>query len=140
MNFDRNADPALGVLSSVLSTGQLRIIRNQDLRAALVRWDAAFSDLRGAEDATQEMNDRGVIPFLEQHMAFRSVISTSVDADLGPSAFAFDVQEVLGNREFESVIANRVVWVEVVVKKYDAVLAGLDRTRAPVNAELEARH
>ena len=123
----------------MLSTGQLGIIRSQDLRAALVRWDASFRDLRGAEDATQEMNDRRVIPFLEQHMAFRSVISTSVDADLGPSAFAFDVQEVLANREFESLIANRVVWVEVVVNKYDTVLAGLDSTRSLVKAELDAR-
>ena len=140
VNFNWSADPPMGVLSSVISTGQLATIQSQDLRAALVRWDTDFRDLRGAEGVTAEMVYRRLIPFLEQHLAFRSVNAASVDPDLGSSAFPFGVQEVFANREFESIIANRVAFIDVVVGKYDVVLAGLESTRSLVKAELAARH
>ena len=58
------------------------------------------------------------------------------DPALGESTHSPGVRELLAEREFESIMSNRVIWVDYVVAKYDEVLAGLSEIRGMVEAEL----
>lgn len=139
LNVDWTADPPIGVLSSVIATGQLGLIENTDLQAALVRWQSSFGDLRRAEAVTAEMNDRRVIPFLESRLAWRSVVATVGGADLSASTFPLGATGLLADREFEGIVANRVIWVDIVVSKYDELLEDLELTRSIVETAISER-
>lgn len=140
MTFNWTADPPTGVLSSLISTGELTVIENQDLRAGLVSWEALLRDLQAGERQAEQVIDSRVIPFLETQISWRSLISALEDgAGMTPSSFPFGTEGLMANREFENIVANRATWIRYVVGEYDAVLADLDSAHTLVRAELDAR-
>lgn len=137
LTFSYAVDPALGVLASLISTNGLAQIENAALRTALIEWNELLRNLQRNEVAAHDANERRLSPFLEGQVATRSLIAASdMDPGMGASSFPSGVEELLRSREFESLVANRVMWISQIIRMYDGVLAELQSVRLLVSDEL----
>ena len=140
MTFNWTADPPTGVLSSLISTGRLSIIENQDLRADLVSWETLLRDLQAGEDQAELIMDTRVVPFLETQISWRILISSlELGGGMSPSTFPLGMDGLMANREFENIVANRATWMTYVVAEYDDVLVGLEHAHELVRSEIQSR-
>lgn len=126
-------DPPTGVLNSAISTGQLGLIGNEELQAALAGWPATLDDLRANEDQLAGVVFSRLIPYLDEHIAWRAHNSMS----LGPTSFAEGIVDLLAQREFENLMIGRVAVSESVARQYDIIRSRLAHLRSLIDQALD---
>jgi hypothetical protein len=130
-------DPEDGVLNSLIASGEIGIITNPDLRTALAGWPSLVKDLKEDEDAAWNHRDHVTFPFMNRLVSFRSLhLSKNEERFQRPSDFPDGLQELLRNREFENMVASRLVRVESgIIPALEAIEIGLDSIRALLVSE-----
>jgi hypothetical protein len=138
-NFFRTPtfDPEDGVLNSLITSGGMGIITNDNLRTALAGWPSLVKDLKEDEDRAWDYVDRVVFPFIDREVALRALQYIQRPDLLGrPSDHQADLEELLRNREFENFVAGRMVRIETVITPLQAVSEGLDTIRTLLASEI----
>ncbi|MFC1791341.1 hypothetical protein ACFL0I_02605 [Gemmatimonadota bacterium] len=139
-NFLRTStyDPADGVLNSLITSGEIGIITNPDLRTALAGWPSLVKDLKEDEDAAWTHRDDVIFPFMNDVVSFRSLhLSKNQEQFQRPSDFPDGLRELLRNREFENIVASRLVSVESgIIPALRAIEVGLDSIRTLIASEI----
>ena len=102
-----------GVLSSVLASGDLALLRSDSLRVALSGWAPyraeILSDVRYASDFNTEF----LLPYLFEQVPVRTIdVRTGYHEELGPSPFPYDPWPLLSDRHFENLINERMILLE----------------------------
>ncbi len=78
------------VLDSIIATGQLRLIGDNELRAALSEWPALVADVRENHEWHRVGTDEFLVPFLSAHVPVRDALSSEETECCGSSRFVFD--------------------------------------------------
>ena len=122
-------NPKLAALESVTLSGQLRLIRDDSLRVALVGWPGIVDDLKEDELFAADYT------YSTQFDAFSSVLNWG---DVyGPTAGRSSrPTKVVGNETLEGVLAYRHSWFEAVLRELALVEASLLRVRTLLAANL----
>jgi hypothetical protein len=131
-------DPEDGVLNSLITSGEMRIITNDDLRTALAGWPSLIRDLKEDEDRAWNHVDQ-INTFMNRRISFRSLhLSKREDQFQRLSDFPDGLEELLRSREFENLVIDRLFRLETgVIPGVKAVEAGVDSIRALLDLELQ---
>lgn len=129
-------DPPGGVLSSLITSGRLNLIRNQELQAALVSHQGLLDDVHGDEVfALRHVSDQ-LGPYLDQRVAYRTVVALRNDYRTTSSRFSDGFQALLSDRHFENLIEARVANTYWALRSYQEALDGVARIRLLIQQEL----
>lgn len=115
-------DPVLGSLNSAISSGQLSLIQDHDLRVALAGWVDSVEDLNELE-----VVDRGhahrFSEIVFDFVPFRSVVFRmgAIDSLRNPSAAQSDFHGLLTSLRAENVAVNRVAEIGFILGDMDRV-------------------
>lgn len=97
--------PSLGTLEAILSSGNLRIIESDELRAALATFPVALADLNRTQDYGAQLVLGHFVPFVAPHIPLRRYGMTS----RGETSFTGDVGPLLRSLEFENLVQVRLM-------------------------------
>ena len=126
-----------GVLNSVISSGQLQIIRDDSLRAGLAAWPDLVSRLNASEVATWTDVDQHFIPYLSERIAWRSVDHIGGnEAYPIPSRFEPGWMDVLKERLFENLLGNHHTYTQVILSQSEELAVRLEVIRSLIARNL----
>lgn len=129
-------DPRNGALSSLLTSGQLSIIRDVALRDALAAWPSAVADLREIENIVLRLNQDRLMPYLSGRISIRA-LNVFFEVQSGPGQagiFPDDFLQLLADREFENLVQEKLWWADIALVRYVAVEAKLEDILATLTA------
>jgi len=131
-------DPGNGVLNSLITSGELGIITDDDLRVSLSGWPSLVRDLKEDEDRAWEYVDQLVLPFMDRQVSLRSLHLARYGDEFGRSSdFQIGAEDLLRSREFENYVAGRIIREGTVIIPLEAVEEGLASIQALLQANLE---
>lgn len=116
--------PSIGVISTTLHSGQLNLIESNDLRSELAAWESILEDLRDNEQIVVRLSDGVLGEYWYDNAPYRSVFR---DKEIGESKFKFDVETILRDRRFESLVYNKVHSERTILERYEAIQESTDR-------------
>jgi len=135
-------DPATGTLNSLIASGQLGLIQDDSLRAALASWPDRVADLNEDEVTMRDAVRDHLLPFLAQHARFRQLlVDYDPDMELPPPLTSVGpaLDELLLSVELENWLVDRIQGRTVLLRKdgeisellalNDRILGLLDRAR-----------
>ncbi len=125
-----------GVLSSLIASGQLSLIRSQELRTQLAGWQALIANLQHDEDQAVETMERRVLPYFESRIAIRSVIALRELYPREPSTFPDGFLQLIADREFENLVESRILVLYWVLDAYVETLENVAGIRSLIQDEL----
>ena len=128
-------NPSSGVLDGLIASGELSLIRDQDLRGLLASWPGQLEE--NAEDEAWVFKDVQDVytPFLNRALPTRDIWATGVEL---PTAEASpDYTAVLGGTEFESLVAMRAYGAGVLLEENQALLELIDEILELVRGDIE---
>lgn len=113
-----------GVLSALLSSGELSLIRSDSLRVALAEWGAYKRVVESdGGDLRTLVNDR-IIPYLWQRIPLRTVdVRTGFHEELGVSPFPYDPKELFRDPYFENLANEKLIQFETSLSRLAAARA-----------------
>lgn len=129
--------PALGEIEAMLGAGQLGLIRNDQLRAAVAGWPGALAVLRETEDEMRSDVVQGFYPYMTTRFPL-----VTLDSSLGfidtprPSRFPADYAALLSDVEFENHVENRWVMAKFILRDGEPVRKRLNDVLCLINSEL----
>ncbi len=109
--------PSLGSLEALLSSGDLRLIENAELRAALAAFPVALAGLNRTQDYGAQLVLNAFLPSVGRHIPLRRYGMTS----RGETSFAGDIAPLLTSLEFENQVQLRLMNHELALTAAAAV-------------------
>jgi len=128
--------------SAFESSGQLGVLRNEELLVALASWRSTMADLQGDERVAEESVYRDLVPFLNRHASWVTIefsdqgLVAEGMAPRRPSKFQSGLPALLSSREFENLIRGRRTASAGAVLVYDTARIRLERIRTLIGQEL----
>jgi hypothetical protein len=118
-------DPVLGSLGSAVASGQLTLIRDDDLRAALASWVDSVEDLNESEAVDRDHAQRfAQVAF--DYVPFRSAVYRLGAEEYGPpSTASADYSGLLTSLRAENIATNRAAEIGFILGDVDRVEAEL---------------
>jgi len=118
--------PKNGVLSDVINSGNLGIIRNSELRSLLTSWAPRLDDLNRRQDANKEFENQIIRYIINKGSWLNSDELTDDETikrlNFPSSGFRVDNNELLKNIEFENMIENQAVFLEIMNERLQLCL------------------
>lgn len=124
-------DPPRAVLDDLISSGESHLIQSDSLRLALALFDALLEQLRHADEQAWTTWEQRIQPFLEGRVPRvdrlrRGTFGTLGELPFGPSPHPTDWTAVFGQRDFESMLAERWMRLSIAETRFDAVMRVTD--------------
>ena len=103
-------DPSNGILSDIINSGKIQIIKNEKLKNHLSNWNAILNDVK--EDETWAVNERNDItyPFLFQNSNYTNITQDGRDNNKITSGFNSDYKDIYKFLEFENLVNSHRIW------------------------------
>lgn len=126
-------NPKMGVIKSIISTGQIRNIRNADLRSFITSFEDMVEDSREESDMNNKLIIEQFMPLVNQYVGEGSR-GRKLGFALKESRFESNYRELFSNREFESLVAYMHLWREdqlsEEIEAYNNIAEGLKILKA----------
>jgi len=135
-------DPVGGTLASLIASGNLGLIRNDSLRAAVASWPDVVADLNEDEITQRGAVRDHLLPFLARHLSFRQLL----EEELPPLPTApttgqpSDLRDALLHPELENWLIDRIQGKESLLRPggdLDAVRLALDEILGLLDREID---
>ena len=126
-----------GLLTGMLSTGRLGLIRDQELRSALSEWEGVLADVTEDEVASRHLVTDQVTPLLSSRMDVRSflryglVLGTLSPAEAGTASAVPVDPDVIG------ALATRYYWQQHLIREFSGPQAEAQRILRLIGRSLE---
>lgn len=131
-------DPVRGSLNAVLSSGDLLLIQDGDLRAALAAWPEDLRDLLDFEIEDRRWTLDIVVPILHEHVPFASIDYRNRQPLFEqPSRFEADYRGLLDSLPFENWVDFRIVRLTHTLREHDQRIAQVDAIVQLIDKALE---
>ena len=103
-------DPSNGIISDIISSGKIQIIKNEKLKNFLSNWNGILSDVK--EDETWAVNERNNItfPFLYKNSNYTNITQGPQENNLISSGFDSDYKTIYKLMEFENIVNGHRIW------------------------------
>ena len=129
--------PAMGEIEAMLGAGQLGLIRNNQLRAAVAGWPGALAALRETEDEMRADVIQGFYPYIAARFPLVTLdFKVGFIDTTGPSRFPADYAALLSDVEFENHVENRWVMAKFILQDGEPVHRRLTRVLCLIESEL----
>jgi len=113
--------PKNGFLNDLIYSGNLGIIRNNQLRNRLTSWPPRLDDLNRRQDANKEFENLIIRYIIEKGSWLNSDEATDdqtvKNLNFPSSGFEVDNNELLKNIEFENMVENQAVFLELMKER-----------------------
>ena len=126
-------DLQMGVLTSLLSSGNLGIIQSNALRNSIAVFPSIVKDFIDEENTGKEFARNSVIPYLIEHSNLRA-IQHHGDADA--DTFSIDIEELLRERVFDNLLSERLVQVESIFDSSERLESHIDQLSSQIGEYL----
>ncbi|PNQ73745.1 hypothetical protein C1T31_05265 [Hanstruepera neustonica] len=117
--------PTQNILTEILSTGNLNLIKNDSLKYQLLHWSGEFNELNEAWETLDDFNQHMVIPYLTTKASMKNIDKYSLMAWEEKSKFEIDYESVFNDLEFENHLDNlgwAVVNYRIVLKRLEKLI------------------
>jgi hypothetical protein len=144
-------DPRTGTLEAAKGSGQLGLIGSRELRDRLAAWDGVVAELRDNEVAMRELILGSIIPYLADRgvplprawslLPDIGLLGEQGEARDWPGELMTDsdaaraYSSLIGDPEFEVLVATRYVWLNV--EEYSDAIEFVDELLARIAEDLE---
>jgi hypothetical protein len=125
------------VLDSIIASGQVRLISNDELRKALSEWPAFVSDVRENHEWHRTESDEFLVPYLAQHLSIRNAMISNKIIKLKPGTFEYDVLTMQRDPIFEGRLLWRVSRQKATRNESYVLLAETEQLLVLIAAELD---
>lgn len=126
-----------GLLSGMLATGRLGLIRDQQLRSALSEWEGVLADVTEDEMASRDLITNQFAPILWRRMdvqsflRYRLLLGTLSESEVGTTSAVPVDTETLG------VLATRLYWQQHLIREFEGPQRAAERILGLIEQSLE---
>jgi hypothetical protein len=117
-------EPSVGAVASILQSGQISLIESGELRVELAAWESLVEDVRGNEAVVLRFSDGVLGDYWYENAPYRSVFPSEI---IGESRFAIDIEAILRDRRFESLVHNKMLTEMGILEDYRELEASTAR-------------
>ncbi len=125
------------VLSSIVATGQFRLITDDGLRNLLSEWPALVADVRENHDWHRQSTDEMFVPYIAKHLSIRNTLAAWPRFDMSRSLFVLDPVQLQRDPVFEGLLAWRIIRQQAALSESKVLLSGATKALAMIARELE---
>jgi len=125
-------EPPMGTLEALLGSGELRLISDMSLRAALASFPSAVADMRETQNFGSDVVFGMVLPFLDARIP---MLEFGLMAR-GESDFRGDPGGLMRSLEFENLAQNRLMGISFSLLAAEAIAERIDSIRAMLREQL----
>lgn len=130
-------EPVTGRLDALLSSGQIGLVQNDRLQAALAAWGTVLADVRENEQIVVDMHYDHVAPYLWEHVQVRTLgYGAGYARVAGPSVFQHDHRGMLSDPQFEDLVVERMFNVEAMMADGRDARHAIDEILGLIETEL----
>ena len=103
-------DASNGILSDIINSGKIQIIKNEKLKNYLSNWNGILNDVK--EDEMWAVNERNniVYPFLYKNSNYINLTQGRGEINGITSGFDSDFKDIYKYQEFENLVNSHMIW------------------------------
>jgi len=130
-------DASNGILSDVINSGKIQIIKNENLKNLLSSWNGILNDVK--EDETWAVNERNTIvyPFLFKNYNYTNLTEDWRGNNSITSGFATDYKAIYNLLEFENLVNSQRIWNSKNERNYKFLKGKIEEIIAICNHEID---
>ena len=130
-------DPSNGIISDIISSGKIQIIKNEKLKNFLSNWNGILNDVK--EDETWAVNARNniTLPFLYKNSNYTNITQGLQENNLISSGFDSDYQTIYKLMEFENIVNSHRFWNRKNERNYIRLKSKIEEIIALCEQELD---
>jgi len=125
------------VVDSIISSGQVRLISNSELREALAEWPAYIADVRENHEWHRVETDEYLIPYMARYLSIRDAMISGEGSRLAPGTFDYDVEPMQRDKVFEGRLAWRIFRQQATLRESNVLLDETGNLLALILAEID---
>lgn len=129
-------DPQSGVLTSIIQSGKLGIIRSDELRNALSAWPSRVQDLVEDEGFLVNFAQQLMMPYLVENTSTRQ-LDFAGNKISSAGTFPADFEKLLSDRTFESLVTQKYHLTLGALDEYDQIKPRIDEILQLIDAQIE---
>ncbi|HEX7070690.1 MAG TPA: hypothetical protein VF190_07785 [Rhodothermales bacterium] len=126
-----------GVLSGMLSTGRLELVRDLELRTALAEWAGVLADVTEDEVASRQIVMNQLEPLLWRLMDARPIRSYELLLGTLPPSTMQGTSDVPVNTELMGALSTRLFWQNHTIREFEAPQAEARRILSLIDRSLQ---
>ena len=108
--------PKEGVINSILASGKISLIKNNELNSKLAGWSSLLNHYNTTLNWSEKDVFELVLPYIKDKYPFKRTLEYFGSETKEKSKFSFSQEALLSNLEFESIVAERVIDANDVLK------------------------
>ncbi|MFC4720937.1 DUF6090 family protein [Geojedonia litorea] len=130
-------DPSNGILSDIINSGKIQIIKNEKLKNYLSNWNGILNDVK--EDEIWAVNERNniIYPFLYKNSNYTSTTQSSRENNTIISGFDTDYKAVYKLIEFENLVNSQRIWNRKNERNYESLKSKIEEIIALCKQEID---
>jgi len=101
--------PKEGVINSILASGKISLIKNNELNSKLATWSSLLNHYNTTLNWSEKDVFELVLPYIKDKYPFKRTLKYFGSETKINSKFEFSQEALLSNLEFESIVAERVI-------------------------------
>ena len=101
--------PKEGVINSILASGKISLIRNNQLNSKLAAWSSLLNHYNTTLNWSEKDVFELVLPYIKDKYPFKRTLKHFGAETKVNSQFEFSQEALMSNLEFESIVAERVI-------------------------------
>lgn len=124
------------VLDSIIASGQVRLISNNEVRDALAEWPALIFDVRENHEWHRVETDEFLVPYLAKFLSIRDALIIGDGLKFTPGTFDYDVASMQRDPVFEGRLVWRISRQQATLNESKILLDETDRLLMLIAAEI----
>jgi hypothetical protein len=133
-------EPVDATLATLLSSGQLALISNVELRSALAGWPPRLASIRRLEEEYSRQTLGHLLPYLYERVPVRALDAINLsEAGVRPSGFQRDSRALLTDLFFENGVNDLLFYSRLLAGRMGALEEYAEQTLGLITTSLESR-
>lgn len=128
--------PADGVMKNLFNSGNINVIRNEELKFILSSWDRNLNEVKEVELWNSDFIRHILSPYLYDNILIREV---NKNTNLGRSSFSWQSNTVLADEKFENLVMDSMGWSRALVNRYMILKEEILKMSNIIEGELDSR-
>ncbi|MDT0557843.1 DUF6090 family protein [Ichthyenterobacterium sp. W332] len=129
--------PKEGVINSVITSGKISLIKNNELNSKLASWNSFLNHYKTTLNWSEKDVFDLVLPYLKENYPLKRVLRLFGSENIKKSTFKFSQEAILSDMVFETIVAERIIDAsdsfEAAQKLYDYQAEVLELIKTELN-------
>ena len=103
-------DASNGILDNIISSGQIHIIKNKELKKYLANWGGVLHDIKEDETWAIDARNNMLLPFIYKNSNYINISGVYLSERNISSGFTTDYKAIYNSLEFENLVNSQLIW------------------------------